>query len=110
MYPRSNPYDSFDDNYDISPTKAVEDYQARKEFAMQMGTDDSIMYAKYDLTSETSEAFADLVGEVTTVTRTDPSVMMIVNEEAPGYFEWQRSIEDVCKNIQNRATTVVNER
>ncbi|MBR5975776.1 MAG: hypothetical protein IK020_11410, partial [Clostridiales bacterium] len=75
-----------------------------------MGTDDSIMYTKYDLTSQTSEAFADLVGEVTTVTRTDPSVMMIVNEEAPGYFEGQRSIEDVCKNIQNRATTVVNER
>ena len=39
-----------------------------------------------------------------------PSVMMIVNEEAPGYFEGQRSIEDVCKYIQNRATTVVNER
>ena len=90
--------------------KAIEDYQARKELAMQMGTDDSIMYTKYDLTSQTSEAFADLVGEVTTVTRTDPSVMMIVNEEAPGYFEGQRSIEDVCKNIQNRATTVVNER
>lgn len=95
---------------DEKNTKAVEDYQARKEFAMQMGTDDLIMYAKYDLTSETSEAFANLVGKVTSVTRTDPSVMMIVNEEAPGYFEGQRSIEDVCKNIQNRATTVVNER
>ncbi|MBR5937867.1 MAG: hypothetical protein IKZ90_06345 [Clostridiales bacterium] len=68
------------------------------------------MYAEYDMTAETSEAFSALVGEVTTVTRTDPSVMMIVNEEAPGYIEGQRSIEDVCRNIQNRATTVVNER
>ena len=40
----------------------------------------------------------------------DTSAMLIILEEAPGYFTGQRSLDDVVKNIQNRCTTIVNER
>ena len=39
----------------------------------------------------------------------DEKLMEIVNEEATAYFNGDKSVDDVCKVIQNRATTYVNE-
>lgn len=40
----------------------------------------------------------------------DPSALMIIQEEAPGYFTGQRTLDDVVNIIQKRAATVVQER
>ncbi|MBO4496210.1 MAG: hypothetical protein J5752_10185 [Clostridiales bacterium] len=40
----------------------------------------------------------------------DTSIMEIIEEEAKGYFSGSRSAEDVMKNIQNRASLVIQER
>ncbi len=41
---------------------------------------------------------------------TDPSALMIIQEEAPGYFTDQRSLDEVINIIQKRAAAVVQER
>jgi len=41
---------------------------------------------------------------------TDPSALMIIQEEAPGYFTGQRTLDDVVNIIQKRAAAVVQER
>ena len=40
----------------------------------------------------------------------DPSALMIIQEEAPGYFTDQRTIDDVVNIIQKRSAAVVQER
>ena len=40
----------------------------------------------------------------------DPSALLIIQEEAPGYFTGQRTLDDVVNIIQKRAVTVVQER
>ena len=44
------------------------------------------------------------------VSSSDPEVMSIVMEEAAGYFTDQRSLDEVCRTISNRAKTIVQER
>ena len=62
------------------------------------------------LNQNVADRFVKVIESVNTIECIDPGVMMIVDEEAPGYFFDQRTVEDVCKNIQNRATTLVRER
>ncbi|MBO4474128.1 MAG: extracellular solute-binding protein [Clostridiales bacterium] len=88
----------------------IEEYQREKEDAKQWDPDFYEEYYKFDLNEEMAEGFVKLVEGIRTITSTDPGIMMIVNEEAPGFFENQRSAEDVCKNIQNRASTLLHER
>ncbi len=40
----------------------------------------------------------------------DPSAMMIINEEAPGYFTGQKTVDDVVNIIQKRGNAIVQER
>ena len=40
----------------------------------------------------------------------DPSALMIIQEEAPGYFTGQRTLDDVVNIIQKRAYAIVQER
>lgn len=61
-------------------------------------------------TKETKELLIHLIDNVHVVRNYDPRVMSIILEEAPAYFLDQRSLDDVCKNIQNRAKTLVSER
>ena len=41
---------------------------------------------------------------------TDPSAMIIIEEEVPGYFLGQKTVDDVVAIIQSRSETVVQER
>ena len=63
-----------------------------------------------EVTAQLIDDYVKLVESIHVVERKDPTVMLIILEEAPAYFEGQRSVEEVCKNIQNRAKTVVQER
>ena len=51
-----------------------------------------------------------IVENVTQSAGFDTDVWAIVSEESAGFFAGSRTVEDVCKNIQNRASKVVQER
>ena len=76
--------------------------------------DKSVDYSKFGLLTAVNEDDAKelvaLVENVSTISSIDPGIMVIINEEVQGYFEGQRSAEDVSKIIQNKATTKVRER
>lgn len=63
-----------------------------------------------ELTQEKADGFEALISTVDHAQSSDTDVMDIILEEAAGFFAGQRSIDDVCKNIQNRASLVVQER
>ena len=63
-----------------------------------------------ELTQEKADALEGLISSVEHAQSSDTDVMDIILEEAAGFFAGQRSIDDVCKNIQNRASLVVQER
>ncbi|MBO4927929.1 MAG: extracellular solute-binding protein [Clostridiales bacterium] len=87
----------------------IEEYNRDKEEAKKWGYGDD-RYYQYDLTQETVDGLVKIVEGVKTISSVDPGLLMIINEEAPAFFENQRSVDDVCKNIQNRATTLLHER
>lgn len=62
------------------------------------------------LTEDMAKNMVSLVENVDAVNKSDPGVMLILMEEVPAYLLDQRSVDDVCKNIQNRATILVQER
>ena len=62
------------------------------------------------LTQETVNDFTAMIEGITQSESYDSDVMDIIREEAAGFFSGQRSVDDICSIIQNRATTVVNER
>ena len=62
------------------------------------------------LTQETVNDFTAMIDGITQSESYDSDVMDIIREEAAGFFSGQRSVDDICSIIQNRATTVVNER
>ncbi|MBR5937006.1 MAG: extracellular solute-binding protein [Clostridiales bacterium] len=62
------------------------------------------------LTQETADGLKKLIESVTQIECCDTDVLNIILEEVPAFFLDQRSVEDVCKNIQNRASLVVQER
>ena len=90
--------------------KDIKQFEEEKENVKQWDPEYFENYYNFDLDQEMADGFIKLIEGVRTITSTDPGIMMIVNEEAPGFFENQRSAEDVCKNIQNRATTLLHER
>ncbi|MCR5275287.1 MAG: extracellular solute-binding protein [Clostridiales bacterium] len=95
----------------------AEQIEQVKEYNKLMGQKDpetSVDYSKMgmmtDINEDDAKELVKLVENVSTISSTDLGIMLIINEEVPAYFKGQRSAEDVCKNIQNRATTKVHER
>lgn len=56
------------------------------------------------------EGIPELMGDVNAAIYTDPIIQDIVKEEAASYFNNQKSVEEVCSTIQNRAQIVIQER
>lgn len=54
--------------------------------------------------------YRSMVERVGTVQASDMSVMAVIQEEAAAYFAGQRTLDEVCKNIQDRTRTIVQER
>ena len=92
----------------------IEEYKKYNDMFKDVDLEHDVDYSKFglypEITQEDLDAFVALIENVTTCCSTDTGIMMIITEETPGYFEGQRSADDVCKNIQNRATTKVHER
>ena len=56
------------------------------------------------------EQLTSLITSIESAQSCDLDILNIVMEEAAAFFADQRSVDDVCKNIQNRATLIVQER
>ena len=63
-----------------------------------------------EINEEVIGEFVRLVESIHVVERADPTVLLIVLEEAPAFFTGQQSVETVSNTIQNRAKQVVQER
>ena len=63
-----------------------------------------------ELTKELEDAMDALISGVSSAQAWDNDIMSIIQEESAGFFAGQRTVDDVCKNIQKRATLVVQER
>ena len=70
---------------------------------------DLILYSIH-LNEEHVDALKKVIENIHDSCATDPSALMIIQEEAPGYFTDQRSLDEVINIIQKRAAAVVQER
>jgi ABC-type glycerol-3-phosphate transport system substrate-binding protein len=64
----------------------------------------------YDFSKEAQAAFVKLIERVTQDYGFDTAISQIIKEDVAGYFSGQRTADDVCKSIQNRTQTIINER
>ena len=58
---------------------------------------------------EDMNTFDRVIQNTTKIYHCDSAIRTIINEEAAGYFNGQRSVDETAKIIQNRVTTYVNE-
>ncbi len=79
-----------------------------QEFKNGLAKGDPSEYMK--MTSEQLDMLTAAVEKITQGSGFDTDVWAIVAEESAGFFAGSRSVEDVCKNIQNRASKIVQER
>ena len=77
-------------------------------------TDESVMlsmtYDNVHMNEEHVTLILNIIENIHGSCSSDPSALLIIQEEAPGYFTGQRTLDDVVNIIQKRAATVVQER
>jgi multiple sugar transport system substrate-binding protein len=61
------------------------------------------------LTNEEIDTYKKMIENSKGIWEPDKKVLDIVKEEAAAYFAGDKSVDDVCKVIQDRVTTYVNE-
>ena len=61
------------------------------------------------ITEEMGAAFIGCIESISTAVNRNPAVFNIIREEAPAFFNGDRSAEDVSRIIQNRVTTLLEE-
>ncbi|MBR2750834.1 MAG: extracellular solute-binding protein [Clostridiales bacterium] len=69
-----------------------------------------MIYESAHLSEDDVTELKKVIGNIHDSCSSDPSAMMIIQEEAPGYFIGDRTLDDVVKNIQKRSKAVVQER
>ena len=94
--------------FDICFQMAKKRYDTEAE--RYKGRPDISVWESSDYSQEVYDNLLDFLNNIHEYASYDTSAMLIILEEAPGYFTGQRSLDDVVKNIQNRCTTIVNER
>ena len=70
--------------------------------------DDSVPQA--EISSSVISSFESVISSCSAVASLDPSVMIIVKEEMPAYFEGQKTLEEVVSVMENRTQTFMDER
>lgn len=108
------PLDHFPVNrkaYDANMNYAIEYNQHEwelKEKDPDLVTD--MIWYSIHIGQEHIDALKKVIENIHDSCATDPSALMIIQEEAPGYFTDQRSLDEVINIIQKRAAAVVQER
>ena len=85
----------------------VEDYA---QFLKDEGLSEKEHMNMTKITPEICDGFIKMLEGVSVMKSTDTGILAIVTEETAAFFENQKPAEDVCKVIQNRASTKVHER
>ena len=62
-----------------------------------------------EASQENIDAVWKIIESCDRVYRGDPNIMAIIESEAPAYFDGQKTLDEVCEVIQNRAQTYVSE-
>ena len=62
------------------------------------------------ISQDDAKGFKSLIESVSTIMSTDPSVLQIIEEEAAPYFRGEKSVEDVCRIVQDRTYAIVHGR
>ena len=70
---------------------------------------DRMMWRSAPLDETASKEWTKIIENVHTKSVTYPSILMVVNEEAPAFFSGQKSAKDVAGTIQKRASIIVQE-
>jgi len=81
-----------------------EDYESHWEMPL------TVKYTTHPVSEEDIEEVKNLIEHATICGSGDPTLLNIISEEVAAYFAGDRSIDEVLSTIQNRATTVVNEK
>ena len=102
--------------YAISVTREREEASLRKEiedFPKDLekygGPDSSYAASVPVLDDALANEFIALIERISTKVCKNPTIMEIVREEVPAYFDGSKSAEDVSRIIQSRASTVMAE-
>ena len=85
----------------------VEDYN---KYIKEEGASAEGLKERTKITPEICDGYVKLIENITVIKTTDTSILAIIKEETASFFANQKPAEDVCKVIQNRATTKVHER
>ena len=59
---------------------------------------------------ETVDAYIAQISDAIVVPDVDSSILVIMNEEMPAYFEGQKTFDEVCRVIENRVNLMLSER
>ena len=102
--------------YDFSVNKAIFESDCqyimrdRNDFYATFATTPKMVrYIAHPVAAEDIDTVRDLVENTSISTGGDPVIFDILCEEAAAYFAGDRTVEEVLKNVQNRATLVVME-
>ena len=63
-----------------------------------------------NMTDADIDNFMNMIGRIDRSVGFDQTVMGVIAEEVPAFFSGQRSVDDVCKIIQDKTQTIVSER
>jgi len=101
---------AFDGNVKAEIASYEEDKKRFKENPEEFYDIDGNDPYTLDMSDNSVQALKDLISKITSKFNEDPAVTAVINEEVPAFFQNQRSADDVCKIIQNKVNTIVNER
>ena len=95
---------------DLMEQELKEDRKRWEEAASDPEMERILRIQSNPLTEDDVTELREVVENIREARSYDPTVMMIINEEAPGYYTDDRTLDDVVKIIQKRSKAVVQER
>ena len=91
---------------DMTAKQELDAYLAKVEF---YADDPGLLDMEAVLSEESMRKYKDMIGSIHSSIQVDTTIFAIVMEEAPAFFNGQKSADDVSKSIQNRVTTLLQE-
>ena len=95
---------------DLMEQELEEDRKRWEEAASDPEVERILRIQGNPLTEDDVTELLEVVENIREARSYDPTVMMIIQEEAPGYLTGQRTVDDVVSIIQKRSKAVVQER
>lgn len=91
---------------DLNAQQELDAYLARVEF---YSDEPGMIALDAVLSDESMSKYKEMIGTIHSSIQVDTRIFAIVMEEAPAFFNGQKSADEVSKSIQNRVTTLLQE-